>query len=124
MVSSLPGLTTILILVTFILVLFRGYNYVKNILNSKANLEEFSNSARDFVDRAPFVRGESDQASHRQRTNRVDDEYIQSSEVPAETFDFDASEVGASCMHDNYEDYSGSDINSSISDLEKILQGS
>lgn len=73
----MPGFTTIIIVATFVLTLFQLYKFVKNMLNSKVDLEDFQNTAHSYVDRTPLVSAGGPPNSRANRPS--DDEYIQNS---------------------------------------------
>lgn len=87
------------------MMLFQLYKFVKNMMNSKVDLEGFTNTS--FVDRSPFVANSdpstsADFKSTNRNTGQSDDSY----QTQAEEFEFDASEIGG-VIYDNFEEYTG-----------------
>lgn len=53
--SIVPGVTTVIIVVTFILTLWQLYKHFKRLMNSKVGMGEGFSTPQDFVDRTPLV---------------------------------------------------------------------
>ena len=59
-------MTTMVILVTFLLTLYQVYKYITKLMNTKVDYEGFSNP-NSFIDRSPLVGSNSqNQAGRRQ----------------------------------------------------------
>ena len=130
-----PGMTTLIIVVTFLLTIYQLYRYVIGLMNAKGDFADYQ--SQSVVDRTPLVAPQG-----RSRAPSISsDGYVGAA---AETFDFDTSEVGAFAMYENFEEYSGpqlsshrrqqkaraeerkadEDDNQAFSSLDKIMQGS
>ena len=142
--ESLPGLTTLIILATFIMMLYRVYKYVNQVMNTKVS------DCEGFVDTSRFINRSQNPPTPKARsaTSGKDDGYGQA--AAQETFEFDASEVGAGADTIDFEEYTGGedfascnarvfeDIeeskksngendcekNTAISNLDKLMEGS
>ena len=102
-VSEFPSMTTVFILVTFLLTVFQAYKYFKRMHNSKAiNDNPFQNSMRSNG-RQPLVSNNDAQAAATPSAGVPGLHQLQLQE----NFEFDSSEVGSFSVLGNFEEYTG-----------------
>jgi len=92
-------MTTFIILVTFLLTVYQGYRYVKNLMNAKGDFEDFQSHSQ-LQQRTPLV-GRNAQAGGISQN----DGYL--GHHQPDTFEFDSSEVGSFPIYGDFEEYSG-----------------